>query len=134
MPKEKNIRVSLLEKLRNRYRLVILNEETFEELTSFRLSRLSVYIALSTVFVVLVAITVAIVVFTPLKYYIPGYGNYGQREALIQLNMKVDSIKTVLDSKERYWTNVQQILSGGFNPESLDTTRLSLPPVVNSTN
>jgi type IV secretory pathway component VirB8 len=129
-----NKKEGLLVKLKNRYRLVILNEETFEEVTSFKLSRLSVYVALSTLFVVLVAITAAIVMFTPLKYYIPGYGDLKQRQEFIQLNMKVDSLQTVMKDREQYWQNVQQVLLGDFNPDKLDTTSLKLPPVINSTN
>ncbi len=64
-----------LQRLRNRYRLVIMNDDTYEEVVTFRLSRLSVYIGLSTVFVLLVGLTVAFIFFTPLKYYIPGYGS-----------------------------------------------------------
>ena len=62
---------STLQRLRNRYRLVIMNDDTYEEVVTFRLSRMSVYIALSTIFVLLVGLTAALIVFTPLKYYIP---------------------------------------------------------------
>ena len=62
------------QRLRNRYRLVVMNDDTYEEVVTFRLSRMSVYIMLSTIFVLLVGLTVALIVFTPLKYYIPGYG------------------------------------------------------------
>ena len=64
-----------LKRLRNRYRLVVMNDDTYEEVTNFRLSRMSVYVMLCTIFVLLVGLTVALIVFTPLKYYIPGYGN-----------------------------------------------------------
>ena len=54
-----------LKRLRNRYRLVVMNDDTYEEVVTFKLSRLSVYIMLSTIFVVLVGLTVALIVFTP---------------------------------------------------------------------
>ena len=44
---------STLKRLRNRYRLVVMNEDTYEEVVKFRLSRLSVYIMLSSIFVIL---------------------------------------------------------------------------------
>ena len=62
-------------RLQNGYRLVIMNDDTYEEVVTFRLSRMSVYVMLSTIFVLLVGLTVALIVFTPLKYYIPGYGD-----------------------------------------------------------
>ena len=67
---------STLKRLRNRYRLVVMNEDTYEEVVKFRLSRLSVYIVLSSAFVLLTVFTVALIVFTPIKYYLPGVG-YG---------------------------------------------------------
>ena len=60
-----------LKRLRNRYRLVVMNEDTYEEVVKFRLSRLSVYIVLSSTFVLLTVLTVALIVFTPIKYYLP---------------------------------------------------------------
>ena len=54
--------------------MVIMNDDTFEEVIKFRLTRISVYIAMSTIFLLLVGLTVALLVLTPLKFYIPGYG------------------------------------------------------------
>ena len=64
-----------IKRLQNRYRLVVMNDDTFEEVITFKLSRISVYISMSIIFILLVGLTVALIVFTPLKYYIPGYGN-----------------------------------------------------------
>ena len=61
-----------LKRLRNRYRLVVMNDDTYEEVVTFKLSRLSVYVVLSSIFVILVTFTVALIVFTPLKQYVPG--------------------------------------------------------------
>ena len=63
---------STLKRLQNRYRLVVMNDDTYEEVVTFKLSRLSVYITLSTIFVMLTGLTVALIVFTPLRMYIPG--------------------------------------------------------------
>jgi hypothetical protein len=62
---------SSLKRLRNHYRLVIMNDDTFEEVIKFRLSRLSVYMAFSTIFLVMIGLAIALLVLTPLKYYIP---------------------------------------------------------------
>ena len=63
---------STLQRLRNRYRLVIMNDDTYEEVVTFKLSRLSVYIGLSTIFVLLVGLTVALIVFTPAEILYSG--------------------------------------------------------------
>ncbi len=118
---------STLKRLRNKYRLVVMNEDTYEEVVKFKLNRLSVYIALSTLFVLLVGLTVALIVFTPLKYYLPGtgYGNAKQIKEYRELKIKVDSIEQALNYKEQYFNNVQKVLQG--NVSKLDTTKLELP-------
>lgn len=121
-----------LEKLSHKYRLVIMNEDTYEEVTSFKLSRMSVYIAFSTLFVLLVAITVATVVFTPLRYYIPGYGDLKQRKEFIHLKMRADSLEHAVMLRDKYLDNIKQVINGEFTGK-LDTTRLKVPAVDNST-
>src|SRR4249919_2673516 len=96
---------STLKRLRNRYRLVVMNEDTYEEVIKFNLSRLSVYIFLSTVFVVLVGLIIALLVFTPLKYYLPGtgYGNAKQMREYRLLKMKTDNMEKELQYKQKYY-------------------------------
>ena len=101
-----------LKRLRNRYRLVVMNEDTFNEVVTFKLTRLSVYIALSTLFVVLVGLTVALIIFTPLKLYIPGYGDAQKAKEYEMLKMKADSIEQSLIKKQEYIDNVEKVLKG----------------------
>jgi hypothetical protein len=117
----------------NRYRLVIMNDNTYEEVTSFKLSRMSVYIALSTLFVLLVTITVATVVFTPLRYYIPGYGDLKQRREFIRLKMRTDSLESAINARDKYLDNIKQVISGDYSASKLDTTTIKVPKVDNST-
>ena len=120
--------LSTLKRLRNRYRLVVMNDDTYEEVVTFKLSRLSVYIALCTIFVVLVGLTVALIVFTPLKYYIPGYGSQAERREMANLKIRADSLEANLKNKQVYWDNVRNVLAGKL-PEKLDTVTLNMPEV-----
>jgi hypothetical protein len=121
-----------LRRLRNRYRLVIMNDDTYEEVATFKLTRLSVYIALSSVFVVLVGLTVALIVFTPLKYYIPGYGDQAERRQMINMKIRADSLEQQIRYKEAYWENVKKVLSGEV-PDKMDTSTLDIPNLEKST-
>ena len=103
---------SSLRRLRNKYRLVVMNEDTYEEVVTFKLSRLSVYIALCTLFVLLVGLTVALIAFTPLKLYIPGFGDATQAKEFKELQVKADSIEKTLIQKQQYIDNVEKILKG----------------------
>ncbi len=113
-----------LKRLRNRYRLVILNEDTFEEVVAFKINRVSVYIGLCTLFVVLVGLTVGLIMFTPLKLYIPGYGEAQKAKEYEMLKVKADSIEQALLKKQQYIDNIEKVLKG--NVITPDTTRLKL--------
>jgi hypothetical protein len=114
-----------LKRLRNRYRLVVMNDDTYEEVVTFKLSRLSVYIGLSTIFVLLVGLTVALIVFTPLKYYIPGFADSSGREYR-QLKYRADSLEQQVNYQVQYIQGLQKVLRGDVTVQ-LDTTTLKIP-------
>lgn len=114
--------------MRNRYRLVIMNDDTYEEVATLRLTRLSVYVAMSTIFVLLVGLTIALVSFTNLKYLIPGYGTQSSLTELRQLKMKTDSLERTMMARERYLDGIQKVLKGETNELVKDTALLELPP------
>jgi hypothetical protein len=115
-----------LRQLRNRYRLVIMNDDTYEEVVTFKLSRYSVYVMLSSIFVILVGLTVGLIVFTPLKQYLPGYGSAGARREVQALKMKTDSLEQAMRYKDEYLLNLKKVLTGDVNVQ-YDTTVLKVP-------
>ncbi len=108
------------------YRLVVTNDDTYDEVIAFRLSRKSVYMGLSIAFMFLVGLTIALIAFTPLKYYIPGYGTKESRSALELLKIRTDSLEQAVHYKEQYIEGIKKVLSEG-NPKQLDTIPLELP-------
>lgn len=114
-----------LKRLRNSYRLVVMNDDTYEEVVTFRLTRFSVYIGLSTIFVLLVGLTIALIAFSPIKYYIPGYGTRESRTALQVLKIRTDSLEQAIRYKEQYLEGVKKVLSGN-SPAQLDTIPVNL--------
>ncbi|RYY38311.1 MAG: hypothetical protein EOO08_15145 [Chitinophagaceae bacterium] len=116
---------STLKRLQNRYRLVVMNEDTYEEVVTFRLSRRSVYVLLSSVFVLLVGLTVALIVFTPLKYYIPGYGASSAGQGYRALKYKTDSLEKQVRYQGQYIESLRRVVSG--EPLQLDTAALDEP-------
>jgi len=87
--KEKKIARKLLHK----YRLVILNEDTFEERLSFKLTRLNVFVLLALSSIFLIAATTVLIAFTPLKEYIPGYSSTALKKKATILSYKTDSLE-----------------------------------------
>ncbi|WP_018611963.1 hypothetical protein [Segetibacter koreensis] len=101
-----------LRRLRNRYRLVIMNDDTYEEVITFKLSRLTVYVVFSSIFVILVCLTVALIVFTPLKQYLPGYGRKSAHKELQMIKLKADSLEEEIRYKDQYLLNLKKVLTG----------------------
>ena len=116
-----------LKRLKSNYRIILKNEDTFEEVIQFKLTRLSVYIALSSIFVLLVVLTSSLIIFTPLKYYLPGvgYGSAKQMKEIRTLKIRTDSIETALKQQQRYYEDIGKTLTG--NVVKLDTSVLKIP-------
>ena len=113
-----------LRRLRNFYRLIIINEDTYEEVVAFKLNRWIVYITMSILFIVLVGMSIGLIAFTPLKYYIPGYGVAGKAKEYEMLKIRADSIEHTLEIKQQYIDNIENVLKG--NVVALDTTTLEI--------
>lgn len=111
----------LIHKLTSKYRLVIMDEETFEEQTSFLLSRINVYIFVSTVLVLVVAGVVSTIIFTPIKAYIPGYSDEVKtKKALTILKYRIDSLEELNDTRELYLQNIRNMVEGKVDTETSD--------------
>lgn len=122
---------TLWRRLNNRFRLTVLDEETLEEVASFQLTKRNVYIGICTLIVVLILFTGVLLATTPLKYYIPGYGDLKQRREYIKMNMKIDSLETLVNAQRKYLNNIQEVLNGKISVE--DTTLLNIPLTDTST-
>lgn len=101
--------------------MVIFNDETFEERLIFRLTRLnvlSVVVSLSIIFTVL---TFLLIIYSPIKEYIPGYSSNYERESLIRLNIMADSLQRELDRKDLFFENIKNIIEEKEIEEPLET-------------
>lgn len=108
-----------LKNLRHRYRLTIMNEDSFEEITAFSMTRRTVTFVISFLFMVLIGGTILLIAFSPLKYYIPGYGNGGAATEYMTLKQKSDSLENAIRLQRQYLDGVRSALKGTVHP--LDT-------------
>jgi len=122
---DKNKRTKKIKrKLLHKYRLVVLNEDTFEERFSFKLNRLNVFV-FSTIFAVfLIAGTTLLIAFTPLREYIPGYSSTSLKQRATDLTYKTDSLQQVININESYLASIRKVLTGDvktvdFNKDSI---------------
>lgn len=121
MAKSEKTKKKITKKLLHKYRLVILNEETFEERMTFKLSRLNVFVAVGFSTIFLVVLTTFIIAITPLREYIPGYSSTVLKKETVNLLYKTDSLERVIESNGKYYASIQKILMG----ESVDDERES---------
>ncbi|HMZ46803.1 MAG TPA: hypothetical protein PLU36_08375 [Chitinophagaceae bacterium] len=120
---ENNIQQNTLKRLQNKYRLVVMNDDTYEEVITFKLSRLSVYIGFSTILVLMIAFTIGLIAFTPIKYYIPGYGTRQSKADLQMLKIRTDSLEKAIQYKDQYLESLKKVLTG-TTPTQKDTVPL----------
>ncbi len=124
MAKKERRSKKIKKKLLHKYRLVVLNEATFEERFSFKLNRLNVFV-FSTVFAVfLIVITTILIAFTPLREYIPGYSSTALKKRAVNLTYKTDSLERALDINLQYLASIKKVLTGDvktvdFNRDSI---------------
>jgi murein DD-endopeptidase MepM/ murein hydrolase activator NlpD len=117
--KEKKVK-KLKKKLLHKYRLVVLNEDTFEERFSFKLNRLNVFV-FSTLFALfLIAGTTVLIAFTPLREYIPGYSSTQLKKKATQLAYKTDSLQKALEINQQYLASIKNVLTGEIPSVSLN--------------
>ncbi|NER13264.1 peptidoglycan DD-metalloendopeptidase family protein [Leptobacterium flavescens] len=124
MAKKKEKRKHLKKKLLHKYRLVILNEDTFEERISFKLSRLNVFVVGTLFTVFLIAFTTILIAFTPLREYIPGYSSTSLRRTAVQNTDRVDSLERVLTANIVYLDTLRKALTGEVNIGSINRDSL----------
>jgi murein DD-endopeptidase MepM/ murein hydrolase activator NlpD len=129
----------LKKKLLHKYRLVVLNEDTFEERLAFKLTRLNVFVLGSLSAIFLVAITAVFIAFTPIREYIPGYSSSALQQQALELDFRTDSLLKVININDTYISSVKSVLRGEvsavvinkdsiFKAAQADTEILNLNP------
>ena len=118
----------LFKKLTHKYRMVLLNEDTFEEVGNMRLTRLNLIALVGVILILLVTITYMLIAFTNIRELIPGYPDAAMRQHIRTNAMKLDSLEYEQTVRDQYFDNLNRIISGE-RPELYmnDTTGMTDP-------
>ena len=121
---EKKKQKRFAKKLLHKYRLVILNEDTFEERFAIKLTRLNVFVIAALSSIILISGTIMLIAFTSLREYIPGYSSTALKQKATELNYKTDSLQQVIDMNQQYFASIKKVLTGDvkmveFNKDSI---------------
>ena len=125
-------RKQIKKKLFTKNRLVILNEDTFEEIFSLKLTLMNVFVVATVGAVLIIFITTYIIAFTPLREYIPGYASTKLKRDATELALKSDSLSLALKKNEAYISAIKKVLNGDFdyaklNKDSITATKRQKP-------
>lgn len=120
---EKKKRV-FLDKLKDQYRLTIFNDSTFQSVWSMKLSRLKVFGVVSVASLIIVILVTILIAATGLREYIPGYPDAKQRQMMVGIALKVDSLETELVKRDEFFKGIKSIISGEIPEDNIvyDTT------------
>lgn len=114
------VKRKLLDRLRDTYRISILDDENLEEVGSYNLSLLSFYIFVSVVALLLSSMVISFIVFTPVKRLIPGYGDISDNKKFIELAKKVDELEKEVSAYDVYTNGLKNMLTGGIHTSSVE--------------
>jgi hypothetical protein len=115
----------IIAKLRNKYRLVLINDSSFAEIFSIRLTPFNVMMLFSTVFVLFTIIIFLLVAYTPMRQLVPGYGKSSDQAAWMELNQKVEDLERQFQNRSLKEDALNKILQG--NEGQLDTQSAKKP-------
>ncbi len=102
----------LTEKLKDKYRLTIYNDTSFEEVTTFILSRLNIFAYVGVFVIFIGTISFLLLLYSPLKIFLPSYQNSELRRNIILNSIRVDSLVNEIELRDRYFENMRNIIEG----------------------
>jgi len=105
------IKKGLGAKLKEKYRFVILEDDTLGEIKSARISGVSVLVGLILLILLMALLTAALISFTPLRYLVPGYAEITNNMAYVDLVNKLDDIEKELEAQKVYTTGMKKLLN-----------------------
>ncbi len=118
---------SLWQRMRYKYRLTLVNEETLQVRWHLQMSWLRAALLGGMVFLIALALCSVLILFTPLRTYLPGGMNDDERQFLLDESMRLDSLQQQVERQTRYLESVRVAISGEARQDStppLDSMRV----------
>ena len=100
------------QRLLNKYRLVVLNEATYEERLSYKLSRLNIFLFFSLLAILIIISTICLIAFTSVKEYIPGYDSTVLRTNAVKNIETLDSLTLVIEKNQDFINSIGSVILG----------------------
>lgn len=127
MSEDKKDDLTYWESIQETFKVVILDEETFQEVRSFKLSKLRVYSILALLFLITSAIILSLFFFTPARTLVPGFGDIEENSEFIQLKSEMDTLENIVTNQQVYINSLRTILSGEADSKLPDLKATNRP-------
>lgn len=118
MAQKKNLK-TILERWKFRYKLFILNETTLEEVFRIKISRLTVFLYGFFALIIVFILMSVLILYSPLKYYLPGFSDYSLRSELSYNMARIDSLTNLLDKQTLQLQTTKNIITGTLSIDSI---------------
>lgn len=126
------IKRKLWERLKDTYRITILDDENLEEIGSYNVSLLNFYIFISVIGLLLSVLVISFIVFTPVKRLIPGYGDINDNRMFIELSSKVEELEKEVAANEIYTKGLKNLLTGNHPDQEINDNPSVQPQIITS--
>lgn len=114
------------ERLGDTYRLIVMDEDSFEEVASYKLTLKNIYLLISSVLVILAFVIVMLIAFTPLRQYLPGGGVAADVAQVNKAYKKIAELEEEVEAYETYTNSIKKILSGNVETEDDVATEITI--------
>ena len=118
MPKKK--KHTLLDKLSERFHILLVNEKTLAKKKLFSTSTINLVGSSLFAFLLLLSTSFIVIYFTPLKEYFRGYTSIELRENAVENSMKLDSLENLYLAQSNYIKSLKNILSGNISFDDIN--------------
>ncbi len=118
------------ENLHTKNRLVILNEDSFEEIFSLKLTLMNVFVVATLGAIIIITLTTFIIAFTPLREFIPGYTSSKLKKDATELALKSDSLALAIKKNEKYLKSIKDVLNGKLEYAKINKDSILATPIV----
>ncbi len=119
---------SFADRLRDKFRLIIFNDRTLEEVWYLRLSRLNIMVLTTSLFILIVVGVFALVAYTGIRQLIPGYPDGNLRRTIHMNAVRLDSLENEIRMRDQYFHNIKSLVAGEEPPNLVNISDSSMEP------
>lgn len=109
---EEKKKEKLIDRLKHKYRLTMYNDTSLEEVLNVRLSRLNVFTFFGLLLIVIGALVFVLLIYTPLKGFLPSYTDSEMRRVIVENSIRADSLEQEIRIRDQYLLNLKNIIEG----------------------